>query len=338
MTQLPENVRDSWHLVGLAKNVKHGQVLGLKVAGTSIALFRSTSGLAGLIDRCPHRNYPLSLGRVVGNHLECPYHGWGFAGDGKCVQVPGCSLLDAGIDKLAAQAIQVREIAGGIFVRLGANGPPEPELPGLFGDEALDHFWWEQGVWAGRAFDAIENVMDPFHTNHLHHGFIRRRDKRLPVTLLVNSFGNGIEMVIEQSHPDLGLMSRFLEGNRARSRTRYYPPTIAQARWEGKKKLTLCVTAFFTPVDDHSFRPFACFTTPKGLAPNWLKEIAIRLFLDPVVTQDRRALEAQYKTIQEFKTPFYRQGPGDILGPRVQKLWSGQNIGESSDPPFQAML
>jgi phenylpropionate dioxygenase-like ring-hydroxylating dioxygenase large terminal subunit len=338
MTLLPENVKNSWHLVALSQNVKQGQVLSLKLVGSSIALFRSPTGLSGLIDRCPHRNYPLSLGRVVGNHLECPYHGWRFAGDGSCVQVPGCRLQDTRLEKLAAEAIQVREIAGGIFVCLDQNGPLEPHLPGLFGDNTLDHFWWEQGIWKGRALDAIENVMDPFHTNHLHHGFIRRRDQRLPVTLLVNSFDNGIEMVIEQTSPDLGLMSRFLEGDRARSRTRYYPPTIAQARWEGKSRLTLCVTAFFTPVDDNSFRPFACFTTPKGVVPNWLKQMAIRLFLDPVVTQDRKALETQHKTIQEFKAPSYRQGPGDILGARLQKLWSGQSIGVSSDPPFQAML
>jgi hypothetical protein len=32
------------------------------------------------------------------------------------------------------------------------------------------------------------------------------------------------------------------------------------------------------------------------------------------------------------------QGPGDILGARVQRLWSGLDIQEGSDPPYQAWL
>jgi phenylpropionate dioxygenase-like ring-hydroxylating dioxygenase large terminal subunit len=193
-------------------------------------------------------------------------------------------------------------------------------------------------VWRGRVYDAIENVLDPFHTNFIHHGFIRRHDRRLPVQLEVNSFPRGIEMVIRQAKPDLGAMSFVLERDRRQSRTRYYPPTIVQARWEGEKKLTLCVTAFFTPVDDSSFRPFACFTTPSGLAPSWLKEAAIRLFLAPVVAQDRKALARQHAVMKQFGGPRYLEGPGDILGNRVQRLYAGETLAEQQDPARPARL
>jgi nitrite reductase/ring-hydroxylating ferredoxin subunit len=40
-------------------------------------------------DQCPHRLAPLSEGRVNENgELECPYHGWAFAGDGACTHIP----------------------------------------------------------------------------------------------------------------------------------------------------------------------------------------------------------------------------------------------------------
>jgi hypothetical protein len=61
----------------------------------------------------------------------------------------------------------------------------------------------------------------------------------------VTSHGDGIDMSIERTQHDLGLMSRFLERDRQRSVSRYFPPTTLQARWAGEERLTLCVTAIF---------------------------------------------------------------------------------------------
>lgn len=334
----PQAVRDAWHMVALSRQLRPDGVLKVELCGTPIALFRTGTGLGALIDRCPHRNYPLSEGRVHGGALECPYHGWRFAPDGACASVPGCAVSTADDIRLKADAVRVMERHGGIFVALSETAPAEPALPPDFGNPELDHFWWQQGTWEGRAFDAIENVMDPFHTNHLHHGFIRHRDKRLPVDLIINSHGDGIDMAIEQSQPDLGLMSRFLERDRQRSISRYYPPTIVQARWEGESQLTLCVTAIFTPATDGTFTPFARFSTPKGLAPGWLKQAAIRLFLAPVVAQDRKALALQHAVMTRFGRPQFTSGPGDILGNRLHRLWRGEELARGQDAPVTVQL
>lgn len=334
----PDAVTDAWHMVALAKDIRGSTVRKVMLCNTPIALFRSASGIAALIDRCPHRNYPLSEGRVENGTLSCPYHGWRFAADGRCVEVPGCPSAALPQAKLDAQPLRVIERAGAVFVSLSDAAPDEPTLPPDFDNPELDHFWWQQGTWQGRAFDAIENVMDPFHTGHLHHGFIRRRDRRLPVRLVVTSHGDGIEMAIEQDAPDLGLMSRFLERDRQRSISRYYPPTIVQARREGHAGLTLCVTAIFTPATDGSFTPFARFSTRRGFAPGWLKQAAIRLFLAPVVAQDRKALARQHATMALFGSPRFVEGPGDILGNRLQRLWSGQHVPHGADEGVTAEL
>ncbi|MCH2547113.1 MAG: aromatic ring-hydroxylating dioxygenase subunit alpha [Alphaproteobacteria bacterium] len=338
MKKIPEYFHHEWHLVALSRSLKKNSVIARKLAGVPIAIFRNAQGIAALYDRCPHRNYPLSLGQMVNGNLECPYHGWQFDGEGLCKSVPGCDLpQDA--QKLSAQAVHVHEAHGGIFIKLGDDGPAEPEFPSLFGDPQYDHFWWEQGEWQGNTFDAIENVLDPFHTKFIHHGFIRHRSKSVPVELLVNTWERSIEMIIRQNRPDVGLMSRFLEfGGRNHSSTRYYPPTMVQAQWEGQQTLTLCVTAFFTPQDETSFRPFACFTTRKGIAPACLKEALIRLFLSPVVEQDRKALAHQHEVAQAFGAPRYTQGPGDILGSRVHKLYVGKTLEEKQDAPIIAEL
>lgn len=342
MIKLPEYFSNEWHLAALSGDVKPGKVIARTVIGTPITLFRAGTELGALVDRCPHRNYPLSKGRLVDGTLECPYHGWRFRADGACASVPGCSLAslcEKDIGYLKAQKVHVTEKHGAIFVCLGTPATPAPELPPLIGDENFDHFWWKQGVWKGTAFDAIENVLDPFHTKFIHHGFIRRRDKHIPVELQVNSYERSIEMIIRQTQPDLGLMSRALEhGGRSYSVTRYYAPTTVQARWEAPEKLTLCVTAFFTPEGQDSFRPFACFTSPKGMAPAWLKQALIRLFLFPVIEQDRRALAAQHAVATAFHAPRYTHGPGDLLGSRVYKLYMNKSLEPGQDAPVSAEL
>ncbi|HEY9219599.1 MAG TPA: aromatic ring-hydroxylating dioxygenase subunit alpha [Phenylobacterium sp.] len=337
MTPLPPSIATSWQLVCLSRELRAGP-LARTLAGRPIVLFRAKGQAAALVDRCPHRNYPLSEGKVRDGALECPYHGWRFDAAGACVEVPGCSLEGEQTDRLSADPLAVIERNGAVFVRLSDGGPADlPDL-GVWDAEGHDHFWWAQGRWRGRPLDAIENVLDPFHTGFIHDGFIRRRDRRMPVDLITHVYEDGIEQVIEQKQPDLGWMSRVLEPPRDRSRTRLYAPTTVQARWEGPKGLTLCVSAFFTPETPTTFRPFACFTTPKGRGPGWLKEAAIRAFLIAVVAQDRRALARQLDTIEAFNGPRFQQGPGDVLGARVARLFHGERLEPVTEGPFRREL
>lgn len=59
--------------------------------GQELVVFRDTKGLAHVLDAyCPHMGANLGVGgRVVGDCIECPFHGWKFRGhDGKCMEIP----------------------------------------------------------------------------------------------------------------------------------------------------------------------------------------------------------------------------------------------------------
>ena len=63
------------------------------ITGLNLAVFRGEDGRVHALDAyCPHMGANLGAGgRVVGNCVECPFHGWKFRGDdGKCVSVPYC--------------------------------------------------------------------------------------------------------------------------------------------------------------------------------------------------------------------------------------------------------
>ena len=93
LTPLPGSIAQSWQLVALSREVK-AKPLARVLAKTPIVLFRAGGRAVAFEDRCPHRNYPLSLGRVEGQTLQCAYHGWRFNADGGCVEAPGCTLGD----------------------------------------------------------------------------------------------------------------------------------------------------------------------------------------------------------------------------------------------------
>src|SRR6516225_5064606 len=68
--------------------------LGGLILGEPIAFFRKEDGTpVALEDRCVHRHLPLSMGRLVGDLLQCHYHGLRYDGTGQCVRVPGQNAI-----------------------------------------------------------------------------------------------------------------------------------------------------------------------------------------------------------------------------------------------------
>ncbi|MBW8882048.1 MAG: Rieske (2Fe-2S) protein, partial [Asticcacaulis sp.] len=155
---LPAGIKTTWLPVALSRQVQ-AKPLKRRIAGEAIVLWRSKDGIRALRDRCPHRNYPLSAGSVENGALTCPYHGWRFDGDGRCIEIPGCTL-DAN-SKLKAETIAVAELDGAVFVRLEGGRddgwidalPPMPDTPDV------DHFWWAMRPETARVFDALDNVL-----------------------------------------------------------------------------------------------------------------------------------------------------------------------------------
>lgn len=338
MTPYPAGLERTWLPVALSPQLKR-RPLARQVAGRPLVLFRGADGsVTALEDRCPHRNHPLSTGRVIEGALQCPYHGWRFDGSGVCVALPGAGE-DPDLSRLRAFRIDAAERHGAIFVRLaGDGGATEPTLPPLIGDPAHDHFWWTRPPWRGRALDALENILDPFHTNFIHDGLIRVSGRRQPVRQTVTLEPDGFSVAYDQDAPDRGWMSRLLEGSRHRSTGRYLPPVAFQGRWEKEDRLTLCATAFFVPETPDRYRPFGCWTTPRGRAPAWLKKQAILGFVRPVAEQDRRALERQHETMKAFGGVRFKSGPTDRLTAPLTRLYQGETLEPEVSGPHDIWL
>ena len=82
-------LRDSWYVVAFPDELNTGPI-ERTVMGERIAIFRMSDGtVSAMAGICPHRFYPLAQGKVIGDALQCNYHGFQFDGrTGACVKIP----------------------------------------------------------------------------------------------------------------------------------------------------------------------------------------------------------------------------------------------------------
>lgn len=151
-----------------------GGVRGVRLLGEDLVAFRTGDGTLGLLaERCPHRGCSLTVGRVDGAGLRCAYHGWRFATDGRCLELPAEPADSVLYKRVKPTSYLVDEIGGLIFAYLGPQ--PAPLLP------RFDLFVWKDvlrdiGIaelpcnW----LQIMENSVDPYHVEWLHGWLFRQ--------------------------------------------------------------------------------------------------------------------------------------------------------------------
>lgn len=87
--------RNQWYVAAWSSQVGR-EPMERWILNEPVALFRKEDGTAvALAGRCPHRHFPLGKSRVVGDDIECGYHGMKFGPDGRCVSIPTQTVIPA---------------------------------------------------------------------------------------------------------------------------------------------------------------------------------------------------------------------------------------------------
>jgi phenylpropionate dioxygenase-like ring-hydroxylating dioxygenase large terminal subunit len=142
----------------------------VQVLDVELALFRDNAGNpCALLDRCPHRSVPLSMGAMVGAAVECPYHGWRFDGSGACVHIPSLTTGKNIPKGCAVPAFECTERDGYIWVWMG-SAPPAPDNRPAVPD--FDRHGWVQGSRDRQctSLRSLENSIDWCHPAFVHAG------------------------------------------------------------------------------------------------------------------------------------------------------------------------
>lgn len=161
-------MRRYWQPFGAVTDLAGRWTKKVRLLGEDLVLFRDRSGTLGLIaEQCPHRRASFLHGIPTERGLRCPYHGWEYDAQGRCLEQPFEHDNPRLLETAATTAYPVQEMGGVLWAYMGPQ--PAPLLPRFEG------FVAEGTVRIlGRALlpcnwlQIMENSLDPVHTEWLH--------------------------------------------------------------------------------------------------------------------------------------------------------------------------
>ncbi len=79
---------NDWHPIAKSSDVPEASILGARLLGEDLVVWRIRGEVRVWQDLCIHRGTRLSLGHLEGDLLQCAYHGWTYDRSGDCVKIP----------------------------------------------------------------------------------------------------------------------------------------------------------------------------------------------------------------------------------------------------------
>ncbi len=178
-------IKNQWYAIEFGASVST-EPTKVPVHGHDLVLYRTSDGsVHAQSDICVHRGGSLAGGKVTGDCIECPYHGWRYDTSGRCVRIPASGEGSAIPAKARIDTYPSVERYGFVWVFLGDAGeddrPPLPELDGLEmapevrreGCRAV----FGTFEWQANYDRVLENAVDIAHTPFVHAGSFGNPEK-----------------------------------------------------------------------------------------------------------------------------------------------------------------
>ncbi|OHV33560.1 MULTISPECIES: aromatic ring-hydroxylating dioxygenase subunit alpha [Pseudofrankia] len=166
-------LRHYWYPVAFASDLG-GAPLARRLLGTDVVLWRDAEGRpACAADRCPHRDAKLSRGWTEDGAVVCPYHGWRYGSDGKCVLIPQNAPGQRISPRAVVATYPVTEALGLLWVCLDPASEPATAMAGIPAIPQFGQPGWRvvqefDTVWPCSAPHLLDNNLDPAHIAFVH--------------------------------------------------------------------------------------------------------------------------------------------------------------------------
>lgn len=329
-------IRQAWYVACRSEDLGH-KPRPLVLFETPYVLFRGEDGAPGaLLDRCPHRNVPLSEGTVVAGMLQCPYHGWRFHPDGRCLHIPAFTG-EPDAPARRCRGLPARESQGFVWVWGDPDTPPVGEPFHLNAHERDGYLTVRKSLSAEGSIHAVsENALDVPHTAFLHGGLFRVDKDRQPIRCRIRRWHDRVECeYIGEPRPE-GLAGQLLSpsGGTVTHFDRFYLPSIVEVEYRIGDENHIILNGAITPHADHHVTLHAAVSV-RTRFPGWLlrplvEPVALRIF-----GQDQRILKMQADTMRRFNDARFVSTELDALGPHILRLMRQAERGQLDDPDSQ---
>lgn len=253
----PTRFARGWHCLGLVSAFSDGKPHGVEAFGTKIVVWQGADGSLNALDGyCRHMGGDLSRGEVQGDNVACPFHGWNWAGNGKCAGIPYARRVPPRA-RTKTWPTLVRN--GHLFVWHDAEGntPPEdvtiPDFEGYGDGEWTEWTWNTVPVAGSHSREIVDNMVDMAHFYYIHKG--------LP-TYFANVFEGHVatQYYAGTSHEAAATGAPIevgeFEGQLTRSEATYFGPSYLVDWLEdnyGEMKIKSILITCHYPVDENNF-------------------------------------------------------------------------------------
>jgi len=328
---------DDWYILCRSNQVS-SKPFRTALFGTPLVIFRDGKGEVGvLLDRCPHRNAPLSLGSLRGDNLQCAYHGWQFDTKGECRFAAGIAA-DRITKACHATAYPVREQQGFVWVYASSGSIPErePYVFPMYDDQRYTTVSRELHAEAS-VLAVAENALDVPHTAYLHGGLFRTSTlerREIEVILKHNSGFVQAEYLGERRPTGLAAWLLAPGGGEVTHFDRFVLPSICQVEYRLGEKTHMLVTSALTPVDEDQTTLHVVLTFRLPI-PGWIAVPILRPLFLKIFLQDAAMLRHQTGNIRRFGGEQFASIEADLLGPHIRRLLklaeSGERVGSREE-------
>lgn len=165
-----EFVRNRWYIAAFSDEISR-QPFERTILGTPVVLYRTEEGApVALYGLCPHRYFPLALGKLDGDAIVCGYHGFTFAANGKCIRIPA---QDTGAG-FTQPTYRLMEMGPLVWIWMGDVDQCDVASIPPYADFGLDQPGWIHAAESylhmkGRSQLLVDNLMDLSHLAFIHH-------------------------------------------------------------------------------------------------------------------------------------------------------------------------
>lgn len=247
-------IPNQWYAVLESREVPRGKPIGATRLGERLVFWREGRGkVACLRDLCVHRGAMLSAGKLCGDRVQCPFHGFEYDRSGRCTKIPAHGHGAAVPERFRVRQLPAREEHGWIFVWWGElPGDSEASLPPVpFFDDIDDSFSTATAHqhWAVHYSRAVENQLDVMHLPFPHHNTIGRGGKVVVDGPIVEWLDTNKMRFYVFNRRDDGTPARKAE-ELDRDTAAVHLDFVFPNLWQNHLGDKLRITAAFVPVDE----------------------------------------------------------------------------------------